>query len=245
LRNNTDYFLSKLFPDMSLIKYTPETEYETNNVIYKNVILYGKQFSGKTETVRAIVEKAIEKYGMENVNACVVQSGELELLIELGLNKKPIQLLFCDNLTLVKPPKQVIQNFFKIRHYYRMLTGNNNGLIITFLAAHRFHGIHIALRTDFDFLIARNSPTNPWDYNIMKRFIGEEGISIMEVLEEERFTKRDLFRFSVFYSRRKRGILELPLARKNYLKLLDYSIIKSYSLERDLQNELRTITPRF
>lgn len=206
---------------MEQIAYKPDTTYLTNNIIHRNVVIYGKPGSGKTEVVRACTEKAIEQYGAKNVNASLVHNGELNVLMEYGLDNKPVQLLFADNVTLVKPKKVDIQNFFKIRHYYRMLTGKCNALIVTFLAAHRFHGINISLRTDFDLLLARNSPTNPWDHNIMKRFLGEDGISLMEVLEEERESRRNLYRFSVFYSKREKGLLELSLARRNYLKELD------------------------
>jgi len=221
MKNLTDYFLGKLFPDLEQILYTPETSYPTNNIIHRNVVIYGKPGSGKTEAVRACVEKAVEKYGREKVNSSLARNGELGLLLESGMDDKPVQILFADNVTLVKPKKVDIQNFFKIRHYYRMLTGSNNALLVTFLAAHRFHGMDISLRTDFDLLLARSSPTNPWDNNIIKRFIGDEGISLMEVLEEERETRRKLYRFSMFYSKRKKGLLELPLARKNYLQELD------------------------
>jgi len=227
MKNLTSYFLDKLFPPLERIMYTPRTNYLTNNIIHKNVVVYGKPGSGKTETIRAIAERAVAKYGPDNVNASMVYNGELELLLEYGLDDRLIQLLFADNVTLVKPRKVDIQNFFKIRHYFRMLTGKNNGLIITFLAAHRFYGIDISLRTNFDLLIARNSPTNPWDYNIMKRFLGEEGISLMEVLEEERETRRNLYKYSVFYSKRRRGVLELPLAQVNYLRPID-----NYTLPR-------------
>lgn len=225
MKNLTDYFLSKLFPDMKQIMYTPKTKYLTNNIRFKNVLIYGKPGSGKTELVRAIDERAVLKYGKENVNASVSYNGDLDLLIEYGLDDKPVQILFADNVTLVKPKKEALQNFFKIRHYYRMLTGRSNGLILSFLAAHRFHGVNISLRTDLDFLIVRNSPTNPWDNNIIKRFIGNLGIHIMEIIEEERETRRDLYKFSMFYSKTKTGLLELPLAKENYLKVLDvYSI---------------------
>jgi len=207
---------------MDLILYTPRTSYLTNNVIFKTILLYGKPGSGKTELGRALVEKAVEKYGQKNVHASITHNGDLTTLLELGLDEeKLVQILFADNVTLVRPKKVEIQNFFKLRHYYRMLTGKNNGLIISILGAHRFHGVDISLRTDLDFLIARNSPTNPWDLAIMRRFLGDTGISIMEVLEEERITNKELFKFSVFYTKRAVGILELPLAKENYFKELD------------------------
>jgi len=227
LNNLTDYFLAKLFPPIEQIMYSPSTSFKTNNVIWKSVVIYGKPGSGKTELVRSLVERAVQKYGQENVNANMTQLGNLALLMKYGLNAQLVQILFADNITLVKPKKEVIKNFYCLRHYYQMLTGKNHGLIIAILAAHRFHSVNVNLR-DADFLIARNSPTSPWDNSIMKRYLGQEGINLLEILEEERMKNRKLWKFSVFYTKRKQGVLELPLATENFLNELDtYKYIES------------------
>jgi len=219
LNDVTNQFFRFLFPPLSKILYKPKTNYDNvmNHIKCKVILLYGKQASGKTECVRSIVEQAVKYYGIDYVNASVVEEGELGVLITYGLNKKLINILFCDNITLAKLSNNTIKEFFKIRHFWKSKTNRNYGYILAILASHRIHATPLELRTNLDAIIFRNAPTNPWDRQIVRRFIGEEALDYLINLDYSRENVNDLYKLSIVNFKNTTGILVLPLATNNYL----------------------------
>jgi hypothetical protein len=216
---------------MKKITYTPSTKYISNSIIFKSVLLYGHQGIGKTEKVRSFVEKAVKKYGRKNVNARYITRGDyLPYLIKYGLDNKLIQILFCDNATLSRIPRDTLEDYFNIRHIWYNRTKRPYGYILSFLACHRFHGVNTELRTDNDVIIFMNAPTNPFDYSIVKRYIGEEGIARLEYFEKERNRRLNskYKKYSIFWSRGQIGLYISRLAKENYLKEVSIPILEAY-----------------
>jgi len=235
----TRQFYSFLFPPLEKIVNKPITAYEhlMNHIKCKVILLYGKQGSGKTECVRGIVERAIEEYGSDNVHAAIVEEGELGLLVKYGLNSKLVNILFADNITLAKLSKTSIKNFFKIRHYWKRITNRNYGYIIAILASHRIHATPLELRTNLDAIICRNAPTNPWDKNIVKHFIGEEAVEYLTALDRAREENEELYNISIVNFSNITGILIQPLAVNNYLQRI---IIPKLRMTELLSKNLKT-----
>jgi len=220
LKDITEYFLSQIFIPLERIVNIPDVNYEINAIKFKNLIQYGKIGSGKTELIRGITERAVDYYGVDNVNAVKANSGQLLSLIYYGLNNKLIQLLFTDDISIRKIDRFHLAKYFNIRHLWKDYIKRNYGYILGIVATHRFHNIPTILRTNFDGLICKNAPNNPWDRVIMKGFIGEEAIDYLYSLERDREEDRNLMSYSICKVYNKVGILNIPMATTNYLQEL-------------------------
>jgi len=214
----TKDFFDFLLPSKTIINYRPKVRYDTNNVIFRNVILYGFQGSGKTSGVNYIVYKAIKKYGEENVNARVSEDGNLSELLSFGLRPVLVNILFSDNTTLRKISKEELLSYFRIRHLFKERYGLSNGYILSLIALHRFHSIPVELRTTIDGIIVKDSSMNPYDRSILKKFIGDKVLQTIEKISVEREKKPELKKLAYFVGRSISGFITLPLARENYLK---------------------------
>jgi len=221
LKHSNIEFFNYIFPDSNKILYTPKVSYDTNNILFSSGVVYGSIGSGKSELFRSITEKAVKKYGIENVNSSLTYKN-LRKLIRFGTKETLINLLMCDDITLSKIKEEILQEYFFIRHYHKKVFNVNNGYILSILGVHRFHGIkNPELRTNLDFLIVKSLPTNPYDYSILKKFIGKEGIKTLTIIEEKIKENIENKRFSLYWLKNgKIGILELPLATHNYINIL-------------------------
>lgn len=184
----------------------------------QNCVQYGHLGSGKTESVRSIVEEAVKRYGEENVNSVMSSSGNIADLLEYGMDSKLIQILICDDATLRGISDTDLRKYFKARHLYRAVSGNDNGYILTIFNVHRFHGLATELRTNIDVAIWKTPPTNPYDRSVVKGFVGDDGYKDLQFIEQQRFENPEWNAVSVFTSRLWKGLLLLPLAEKNYLR---------------------------
>ncbi|MEM2260816.1 MAG: hypothetical protein QXK24_00045 [Ignisphaera sp.] len=211
-------FYNLLFPPKRIILRKPRVNYETNNIIFKNYIIYGFQGVGKTSTVNYLAGKAIQKYGRNNVNAVVSEDGDLELLMHYGLQPKLVNILFSDNITLRRIDRSTLMDYFKIRHLFYKRFERTNGYILSIMALHRFHSIPVELRTTIDGIIFKDSSLNPYDRSIIKKFVGQEYLQLLDNLHRAREKKPSLKRLAIFVSKDLSGIISIPLARNNYLK---------------------------
>ena len=238
IRNRTSFFYSHIFPSIKRIKHVPKTPYQDkmNSIIFKNIVIYAKMGEGKSELCRRIAEEGIKKYGIDNFSAQYVEEGELEWARQYGLTGHLVNMLFIDNLTSQKISKDELREFFHIRHHWRDITNRNYGLLLTVLAVHRFHGLATELRTNIDALIVKNSPTSPFDRSIIKKFITQDGIELLETLEKQREEALDLKRYSIFNIKSTIGVLDAPLATKNYLQEVCVPVSKEiYNLFKGLK----------
>lgn len=114
LKTDNTTFLDGLFlPEDVVVVPTENRPYESNAIVWRNVLIYGSQGSGKSETVRAIVEKAVEKYGSDNVNAVQIPATKLELAFGL-LNSKPIQICLHPDTPIAIPSGNCLLREIKI-----------------------------------------------------------------------------------------------------------------------------------
>jgi hypothetical protein len=214
-------FFNYIFPTVDRIQFTPNVNYQTNNIIFCSGLIYGSIGSGKSEVFRSIVEKAVEYYGIDNVNNNLTYNN-FRKLIFYGTDDKLINLLMIDDITLQDIDKKTLQMYFSIRHIHKGIFQVNNGYIMSILGVHRFHGVRNAeLRTNLDFLIVKTLPTNPYDYSIIRKFIGDKGIEFLTLIEKERLENIDYKKYNIYWLRtREVGLLELPLAKINYVNIL-------------------------
>jgi hypothetical protein len=211
-------FLDTILIKKKFIERKPDVTYETNNVIFKNYTIYGFQGDGKTTTINSIASEAIKRYGAENVNAVVSETGNLEGLMKWGLKPKLINLLFADNATLRPFDKNTLGNYFRIRHIFKQRFNMSNGYILSIIALHRFHAIPIELRTTLDGILVKNTSLNPYDKAVLKKFMGEENLVFFEELAGKRDEKPDLKSLFYFVSKGMNGLVSLPQAKEDCLK---------------------------
>lgn len=207
-----------IFPTKRAINYTPKVNYDSNNIIFKNLIIYGFQGSGKTSLVNSLVKIAIKKYGEHNVNAVMSEHGNLEMLMHFGLRPCLVNILFADNLTLRKLSRETLMDYFKIRHKFREKFGLNNGYILSILSLHRFHGIPVELRTTTHGLIVKDSTMNPYDRAILEKFIGKEFLSFLDNISSEREKDPSLKEYAVFVNPSIKGLIKIPICKEMYIK---------------------------
>jgi hypothetical protein len=221
--------LRLIFPKKEVIEYIDKSlPYETNNIIHVHIVTYGSQRSGKTSVARKLVEIAVQKYGIENVCAAIIKQ-DLDFLMHQGLNMdgegKMVQVLVCDDITLEKFDPEVLQQYLQIRHLMKEKTGRSTGLIITILNIHEFmYGIKDkVLRSNIPLLLFRSSATNPHDRNMIKMFIGDDGLQVLESLDEEKLKnpQSDAWGYTYFHSvGGMKGLIFLPMAKEDYMKQL-------------------------
>ena len=74
-------FFDFIFPPEEVILKKPNISYDSNNVQFKNIAVYGAQGEGKTSCLNYIAQKATRKYGRNNVNAVIVRFNHWQKLI--------------------------------------------------------------------------------------------------------------------------------------------------------------------
>jgi len=220
--NNCSYkeFLDKIFPSIDELLQTPDVSYQTNNTIQIHMLVYGKQGSGKTELARAIAEYLNEKYGSHNVST-VWTEGDLASLIQHGIKNTLVNFLVCEDITLEKISRDTIRDFFRIRHIYAERTGRRNGLIVTLVTVHRFHGLkYPELRTDVDVIFIKNIPTNPYDESIIRKYTTPRLLNELRKYEQIRDKHPTLKGYCLVYHKGNKFMTYFPLAKQDYLSLL-------------------------
>jgi len=219
IRASTKRFLDTLFPPLVRVVVPVVKDkrgYIPNSIIWRNFFLYGGQGSGKSETVRKLVEEAVRRYGEENVNAIQVPATHLLSAFKY-LDDKPIQILFCDDFTMVKHPNGTLQKYFEIRHIWSKRTGRKNGYIITIEGTHRFHSLPKEFRNLFDFLLVRSAPDNLYDRRFLENYFTRANLDKLARIEVKRLENRELFKYTLWRDKiGNQGFLKLGLADRNY-----------------------------
>jgi len=213
-------FPDKVFPPKPVIERPCTSLPPTNCIVQVQTIIYGEMGSGKTATANSIAHFLINKYGRENVNVCRSRR-DLGNLMKYGIKDKLVNFLICEDLTGKDISRDLIPTFFDLRHLVTEKTGRRNGLLITLLTCHRFHGIREpSLRTDCKLFIAKSLPMNPYDENVIYRFIGEKIGNELEKIEGLKDVNSKLKGISGVYYARKRYLVDFPLVKENYLSPL-------------------------
>lgn len=216
-KNSNDVFYDFILPNKNLI-LNPIGKSYTNNIKFLSGNIFGDIGTAKSSIVTCITKLAIDKYGKHNVNAKYSPYGDLSRLIMKGLEKDLINILYCDDVTLRKIDRNVIRTYFTIRHLYKNAFNKNKGYILAMLGLHRFHSVSPELKNP-QFLIMTSLPSNPFDYSLVKRFIGEYGIKTLTDLEKIKSKNPEYKKYSIFWLRTGEvGILESYLPEVNYLE---------------------------
>jgi len=231
-QNINEEFFRFILPDKRIIKRTSRSKF-SNNIIFRNILIFGGQGAGKTSIVNYIAYKAKKKYGSQ-LSAKISEDGDLKALMDYGLEPKLVNILFSDNLTLRPLKKNTLMEYFRIRHRFKKRFNLNNGYILSIMGVHRIHNIPVELRTNIDGIIIKDSSINPYDRSILKRFIGETSLQILDLIALGRDERPELRDYSFFVGRGISGLLSFPLVKKNYLEpvLSLYSIFQEIVLKR-------------
>jgi len=211
---NNQEFLDLLLPPLGNI-----IRMDSHKVI--KVIVYGAETMGKTQTVEWIGTKAIEKYEKKNVNL-VRTEANITKLIESGLSKKPIQLLFADDLTLVKIRDEELINFYRLRHQWQRQFGRTNGLLIEFLSIHSFYTLPKHLRTYFNVLLICNSPINRHDKNLFKSYFGEDLLGIISTLDYFKLREDKWKRYKAYWILGTVGLIDTSIVEPVFKTIWTY-----------------------
>jgi hypothetical protein len=128
-----------------------------------------------------------------------------------------IQVIFAEDLTSAldklskKEKSEAASAWFKIRHKLRDATGYQEGLILAILGLHRFHGVPVPFTTDIDLTIFKSASSNPFDADIIKRYVGRDGMKFLEMLEQERFNDPMFKGYGIWYHRGETGVWYNPV----------------------------------
>jgi hypothetical protein len=235
IENRTKEFFSFLFPERAEIERTSDTSYQTNEIMLRALMVYGGQSSGKTETVRKIGEMAVKKYGEENVSVFFSEGGDIDALMD-SLDNKLVNIVFADNLTLVKLKDETVLKYMRARNIWAEKFNRRTGLFIGIIGTHNFttSASSKPLRTNLDAVIWKTAPMNLYDRSVARRFISEEAVQVLEDLDDKKLKDRSLKGISVYNIKTHVGYLITPLAKKNYLQKIDKS-------KADIVSELKAL----
>ena len=187
-----------------------------NAVTKRNVTIYGAQMTGKGHTARWLVSKIRERYP-DRVISALRHQDDLEGLLHAISPEAEVQVLFGEDLTSAlktlsrRRQADLAKNWFRIRHLFREATGRQYGLIFAILGMHRFHGAPPAFTTDNDMLIFKGVPTNPYDKNVVRSFIGDVGIEFLSEVERERVNDPGFLGYGVWWHRGEVGVWYNPI----------------------------------
>lgn len=212
----TREFLDQFFPSIEQIeKINPEIPY-ANNIIYHSLIAFGFPASGKTTLCNTLAGYARDKYGDKNVNAMFSEKGNLQAILD-NFKPKLVNILYTDNATLAEYDKKTIHDYFMLRNITAKKFGITQGYILSIIALHRYFAIPIEFRSIIDGMILRDVSLNPYDNNVIKKFISNDELhKLLKELSVDRNKHRKLMNFSIFVGKTLKGVLCLPPRREFY-----------------------------
>jgi len=207
VKNKNKEFLDSLFPSKEYIK--------ERGIVSKRVIVYGSQRSGKSVMVNNWAKHAREKYGYSNVHALTTEAN-ISPLMNFGIQDKYVNILFADDLTMVKVKREDLTQFYRLAHKLEDL-GRTEGLVITIIAIHDFYAIPKHLRTYYDYLVVRNLPVNEFDEGVIRRKIGIPAFNRLSKIVKLREKDISYYNYSIYWNKFKEtGVLDFPLQSQNY-----------------------------
>ena len=209
-------FLKDIFITKKAMRRSSNNKVESP-ILFKSLVIFGVPGSGKTSIANYIAREATKYYGINNVNARYVSNGEIGFLIRFGIEKKLVNILFIDNLTLVKVRPETLQSYFKIRHHH-VLEGLEKGYVLSIVAIHRFHSSPLEVRTIMDGLIVLDSTMNPYDRTVLNNFVGSEVVNYFDSLASRKQEDPELKSLAYYKSKSIEGWIKIPLVKQKYMK---------------------------
>lgn len=181
-----------------------------NAVTKRNVTIYGAQMTGKGHTARWLATKIMQRY--DRPSYALRHPDDIEGLLASLSPDADVQIIFAEDLTSAlktlspKRRNMIARDWFRIRHRFRDATGKQYGLIVAILGMHRFHGASPAFTTENDLIIFKGVPTNPYDRNVVRGFIGDDGVAFLEEMERERVNDPAFLGYGVWWHRGECGV---------------------------------------
>ena len=208
-----------IFPDLKMANPV-NNGYQTNDIKYKNLIVFGYQGSGKTEFCRILAEKMAEKYTSQKA-VTILSRFFPQLIRSVGLVKVPVQTYVWEDSSLKRQSPEELAAFFNVRHIYAARTGLYNGIITTISNVHDLYAVNKKLRSTRDGIFFRSLPTNEFDKRAAKNFLGEDKFKEFEDIIKRRETDPKLMGITYYNIHGEIGRVDWDLAKKNYLIDID------------------------
>jgi len=213
-RQDTRRALEILLPRPERVWRDEKLEEWDNAVTKRNVTIYGAQMTGKGHTARWLAARIMQRY--DRPSYALRHPDDLAGLLASLSPDADVQIVFAEDLTsalkvLSKKRRDTLaRDWFRIRHRFRDATGKQYGLIVAILGMHRFHGAPPAFTTENDLIIFKGVPTNPYDRNVVRGFIGDDGVSFLEDVERERVNDPAFLGYGVWWHRGECGVWYNP-----------------------------------
>lgn len=213
--NNFDYYSE--FPeeqDIFVDRYVPDWD---NPLQLHRILIIARPGAGKDHTWRYILKQAAKKYG-----------DDLEVFIENqdmysyydNISYHPIQAHVFPDMTNVlstytnKQIAELSQLHVRRRHLQadKMQEAGTGkfGLQINIQVIHRLHGIP-PIWHDYDWLIVKSEPDNPFDVTQITNKIGVFGLSQLSIIEKLRDQDPKYLGYGVIKTKSKLGISYNPM----------------------------------
>ena len=208
-----------VFPELKL-NQPKARPYETNDIMHRNIVIFGAQASGKSEFIRCLAEKFAEKYG-SNKTITILSRFFPRLISSIGLIKVPVQMYVWGDSTLKKQKDDELAAFFNIRNLYWAKTGIREGYLITVNNMHDLFGIKKKMRSSVDAIFFRSLPTNKYDIRVAQDYLGEDKYNEFLDIIKRRDSEPKLKSITYYNIRGDVGRVEWDLAKNNHVIDID------------------------
>lgn len=208
-----DYeWTERVFPPKECVIRKPPRE-DANVTVWNNIFIYGAIGTGKTELSYSLCKLAEERYKQLDVWMCYDLQ---EVLMATERSSKPFNIYILDDCTDIRPSKEDLHDFFRLRHIYSRSSGRRSGYLITILGFHRFWNIPIELRSSFNFLFLKSIPTNEFDKRFIERMFGKRLINEFSGLVSGRLYRPEVNSYTLFrdVEMDENMLLQIPMVEK-------------------------------
>ncbi len=156
--NGWAHAIEDLLPSGALPK---SRNYSDNAIVHRKVLVVGSMGKGKSTLIRAL---ALETKNQYSSFQGFIERASLYGTLHDGVESIAECWFFgVDDLTLARIDPIDVNNYYQIRHLIARKTGLRNGLVVTAMGVHRFHGLDVNLGSEFDQLWVKSLPDRPHD----------------------------------------------------------------------------------
>lgn len=191
---------------------------------FRNILVYGRARSVKTELMRWFAEIAMDRYSSGMLDVYNMGPNLPKWLAGPTFTPKPIQMYYFDDSDTIKLKRAEIQNWSAIRQIVKQATHQPEGILLTFIGTHEIFSLPKCLRENVEIFIARSIPqaVSFYDQHFMKRLLGANGYAMLEAVTEKRLRYEEHDEIIVFRILDEVGWMKTDLATTNYLCNYDW-----------------------
>lgn len=181
LRDRTDELLDIMLPPL-----------EEGDIRFSSSIIIGRPGSGKTTAANTIAEMAKHRFG-KSIN--VVANYDLDDAMA-RFNGLPYQLLVVDDPIGATSSRQSMKNsdlmarYYRIRHIYRQMSGNDTGCIALVWATQHLKGLDVFAR-DIDWTVWKAWPTEEAAAKMLKDNLPPSAVRRLRDITRRALAQRD------------------------------------------------------